>query len=69
MNKPIIAIQKDHQLLTSGRYQSFSARWHELAAQQGITTRAIDIFSNATDGVAHSRILLLVVIERTPFFS
>ncbi|CAE6502054.1 RimK-like ATP-grasp domain-containing protein [Nitrosomonas nitrosa] len=51
MNKPIIAIQKDHQLLTSGRYQSFSARWHELAAQQGITTRAIDIFSNATDGV------------------
>ncbi|SCZ85898.1 ATP-grasp domain-containing protein [Nitrosomonas mobilis] len=49
MNKPIIAIQQDNQQLSSGRWQSFSARWHELALQQGITTRDVDIFSNSVD--------------------
>jgi glutathione synthase/RimK-type ligase-like ATP-grasp enzyme len=47
MNKPIIAIQEDNLPLTSGRYQSFSTRWHELASQQGIATRKIDIYSNS----------------------
>jgi len=47
MNKPIIAIQEDNLQLSSGRYQSFSTRWHELASLQGITTRKIDVYSNS----------------------
>lgn len=43
MNKPIIAIHEDNLQLSSGRYQSFSARWHELAHQQGVETRKVDI--------------------------
>jgi hypothetical protein len=47
MKKGLVAIQEDNLQLSSGRYQSFSARWHELAAQQGIATRQIDIYSNS----------------------
>ncbi|SFU51581.1 RimK-like ATP-grasp domain-containing protein [Nitrosomonas eutropha] len=47
MNQLTIAIQQDHQQLSSKRWQSFSTRWHELAAQQGLTTQNIDIFSDS----------------------
>lgn len=47
MNQPVIAIQEDNLQLSSGRYQSFSTRWHELASLQGIATRKIDIYSNS----------------------
>lgn len=49
MSKPIILIHKDNQQLSSGRWQSFSKRWHELAQESGITTREIDIFSSNQD--------------------
>lgn len=45
----IIAIQPDHQQLSSGRWQSFSARWFELASQQGIATREVNVYSNDKD--------------------
>lgn len=47
--KPIIAIQPDNQQLSSGRWQSFSTRWHELASRQGIVTREINVYSSAKD--------------------
>lgn len=49
MNRSIIGIQRDHQQLSSKRWQSFSARWHELAAQHGVATLDIDIFSNSAN--------------------
>lgn len=45
----IIAIQSDNQQLSSGRWQSFSARWHELASKQGIETREVDVYSSKED--------------------
>jgi hypothetical protein len=39
-----IAIQPDNQLLMSGRYQSFSARWIEQLQQAGHEVRCIDAF-------------------------
>lgn len=47
MSTPVVAIQEDNLQLSSGRYQSFSARWHELALEQGIATKQINIFSNS----------------------
>lgn len=49
MNNPIILIQKDNQQLSSGRWQSFSKRWHELASESGIKTSEIDVFSDTRD--------------------
>jgi hypothetical protein len=43
MTLPTFAIQPDNQLLMSGRYQSFSERWVELAANAGIQTRLVDV--------------------------
>lgn len=47
MSKFTIAIQEDNLQLSSGRYQSFSTRWNQLALQQGIATKQIDIYSNS----------------------
>ncbi len=49
MGKIIIGIQQDNQYLTSGRRQSFSKRWHELAQKSGIETRDLDIHSSSED--------------------
>jgi glutathione synthase/RimK-type ligase-like ATP-grasp enzyme len=38
-----IAIQPDRQRLTSGRTQSFSDRWFELAAEAGYEARTVDV--------------------------
>lgn len=40
-----IAIQPDDQLLTSGRRQSFSTRWAELAREAGHEVRLVDAFA------------------------
>ena len=41
---PMIGIQDDFVRQKNGEEQSFSARWRELADQQGIGTRSIDVF-------------------------
>jgi glutathione synthase/RimK-type ligase-like ATP-grasp enzyme len=40
-----IAIQPDHQLLMSGRHQSFSSRWTERAGRAGIAVRGVDVYA------------------------
>lgn len=39
-----LAIQPDHQLLTSGQSQSFSTRWVERAALAGIAAKLVDVY-------------------------
>ncbi len=46
-----IAIQPDNQYLMSGRYQSFSSRWAELAQQGGHEVRLLD--ASVTYPLAH----------------
>lgn len=41
---PTLAIQRDRQLLMSGRVQSFSSRWLERAAAAGIATREVNVY-------------------------
>ena len=53
MGKIIIGIQQDNQYLTSGRRQSFSKRWHELAKKTRIETRDLDIHSSSEDFFEH----------------
>jgi hypothetical protein len=40
----LIAVQPDHQLLTSGRYQSFSKPWAERLVEFGHQVRMVDLF-------------------------
>jgi glutathione synthase/RimK-type ligase-like ATP-grasp enzyme len=40
-----IAIQKDNQLLSSGRRQTFSSRWHDLAGKWGFEAHAADAYA------------------------
>lgn len=40
-----LAIQPDKQLLTSGRMQSFSEQWNELAATLGFEARRVDVYA------------------------
>jgi len=39
----LVAVQSDHQLLTSGRYQSFSKRWLERLPASGHEARVVDL--------------------------
>jgi len=40
----LVAVQSDYQLLTSGRYQSFSQRWIERLPALGHEAREVDLF-------------------------
>jgi glutathione synthase/RimK-type ligase-like ATP-grasp enzyme len=42
-----LAIQPDHQLLMSGRYQSFSTRWIERAKASGFAARSVDVYAGS----------------------
>lgn len=46
MSRLVLAIQSDHQQLSSKRWQSFSSRWQELAEHENIEVEKVDIFSN-----------------------
>jgi len=39
-----LAIQPDNQVLMSGRRQSFSRRWNELAQRAGFEVREVDVY-------------------------
>lgn len=45
MSKHVVAIQEDNQLLSSGRFQSFSTRWSQLASEQDIAMKLINVYS------------------------
>lgn len=51
MGKLALAIQSDHQQLSSKRWQSFSSRWQELAEHEDIKIQKVDIFSNTHDSL------------------